>query len=315
MSDEIKISYGSIKKGISYITENKKIVWGIFIILLIALIIFSSWIRLQNLELLKDSTTGGYIPIELDTFYFLRIAQTILEQGELPQYDNMRLPHNTPYSNEILPYVLLSMYKIWKPFDPAINLEYIDIIYPVVFFAIGLFIFFFLIYVLTKSKLTALFSSLFLAFIPTYLYRTVAGFADHEAIGMASFYLTLLFYGIFLNFLENNKDKKILYKTALFALTLGFLSSLTAASWGGISNFLFMIIPLSFLLIWMIKSQNYNKNEMLNYLVFYIVFIFSAIIFPSIYGYSIKDVILRLFVKIIISPSEIVGLIEPVSLA
>jgi len=296
MSDEIKISYGSIKKGISYITENKKISWVIFIILLLSLIIFSSWIRLQNIELLKDVTTGGYIPIELDTFYFLRIAQTTLEHGSLPEYDPMRQPHNITYANEILPQVLLFMHKIWKLFDPSVTLEYVDIIYPVIFFALGLFIFFFLIYTLTKSKLISLLSSIFLAFIPTYLYRTVAGFADHEAIGMVSFFSTLLLYGIFLNYLEDD-NKRNLKKTIIFSLILGFFSALTSASWGGISNFLFMIIPLSFLLIWMIKSQNYNKNEMLNYFVFYIVFIFSAIISPSIYGYSIKEVILRLFVN------------------
>ena len=86
MADEFSFD---IKKIISFFNE-KKIFNAIIIILFLALLIGSSWMRFQNMDLLKDVTNGEPIPIELDTFYFLRMAETIIEQGALPEFDNMR---------------------------------------------------------------------------------------------------------------------------------------------------------------------------------------------------------------------------------
>ena len=84
--------------------KQKKVQIIITSILILAIIILGSLIRLQNLPLLKDSTTGEYIPLALDPFYFLRIAETINQQGSLPAIDTMRSPSaEVKFSNEILP--------------------------------------------------------------------------------------------------------------------------------------------------------------------------------------------------------------------
>ena len=157
---------------------------------------------------LKDATTGKYIPLALDPFYFLRIAETISEQGELPAYDAMRAPSiHVGFSNQIMPQAVIFLREIASIFDKDVTLQFIDVISPVIFFALALVVFFFLIYVLTKSKTTALLSSAFLAIIPAYLYRTLAGFSDHESIGMLAFFLTLLCYGLALKFLDKAKTE------------------------------------------------------------------------------------------------------------
>ncbi|MFC1710670.1 STT3 domain-containing protein [Nanoarchaeota archaeon] len=235
MNDNDNINLGrSLNKAMSFL-KKKNVMNIILIIILLALLIGGSWVRLQNLPLLQDSTTGNAIPLALDPFYFLRVAETIVAEDGLPAFDAMRNPSlEVGFTNEILPQVLVFMYKVAKVFNEDVSLASVDVIYPVLFFALGLLVFYFLIFYLTKSKTTAILSAAVLAFIPPYLYRTLAGFADHEAIGMFSSFLLLLGYAFALKFLNKQRVKGTkLVKTILFGALVGFLSALTIVSWGG----------------------------------------------------------------------------------
>ncbi|HCR36440.1 TPA: hypothetical protein DIU22_05390 [Candidatus Woesebacteria bacterium] len=299
MADEFSFD---IKKIISFFNE-KKIFNAIIIILFLALLIGSSWMRFQNMDLLKDVTNGEPIPIELDTFYFLRMAETIIEQGALPEFDNMRyVPAKIEFSKEITPDVLVFMYRVSNVFGDY-SLRYLDLIYPVIFFALGLIAFFFLIYALTNSKITALLSSAFLAIAPTYLYRTISGFSDHDAIGMAAFFSAMLFYTISLKSIEKNKFE--IKKTVLLGIGAGALTAITIVSWGGIANYLFMIFSLALIIIWLIKTKNIEEiHELKSYLYFYPAWIFSGVLFTSLFGYEAISVIKRY----ILSTSGIISL-------
>ena len=143
--------------------KQKKVQNVIIIILFLSILIFSSWVRVQNLPNLIDYTTGKNIPLALDPFYFLRLAETILEQGSLPEVDVMRVSSiQTGFTYEILPNVVVFIYKIVRTFNPETTLQYIHVIYPTIFFALGLITFFFLILILT-NKWVALLGSFFLA--------------------------------------------------------------------------------------------------------------------------------------------------------
>jgi asparagine N-glycosylation enzyme membrane subunit Stt3 len=288
-----------------FLKEKK---WFIFIGLLLVVLILGIWIRTLNMPLLVDSTTGENIPLALDPYYFLRIAETMIKQGGLPEYDSMRKPFNMGWTNEILPNVLVWMYNLGNIFGNY-SIGYIDIISPVVFFALGLIVFFFLIYLLTNSKSTALISSIFLAFIPTYLYRTMAGFSDHESIGMFAFFLALLGYTYALKKLDkkgneeeyekrNKKRINFIFKSMFLGALIGFLTVFTIKSWGGIANFLFLIIPLSFGIFWLIKTKNIenfkrNKKEFLGLLIFYISYFVFTILFGLVLGYPVDSIIGR----------------------
>jgi len=272
--------------------KSKKGQWIGVGILLLFIIIFSSWIRVQNLSLLVDSTTGEYIPTALDPFYFLRIADTLVNNGgELPVIDEMRHPGgNVPFIKEILPQAIVLIWKISKICGDY-SLQYIDVISPVIFYILGLIAFFFLIYVLTNSKIVAILSSFFLSIIPSYLYRTMAGFADHEAIGMFSFFLTLIAYTYSLRFLDKDRNyKKQLAKNIGFSMLLGILTALTILSWGGVSTYLFMIIPFCFFIFWIIKVKE-NKRYLANLILFYSGWLFFSIIFGSLTGNKITYLI------------------------
>lgn len=301
MGSEININIEGITQGIGktkdFLTQ-KKVLNIIIIALFLFLLIGSASMRLQNLPLLKDQTTGEYIPLALDPFYFLRLAETINEQGGLPDIDVMRYPsEQVEFSNEILPYAVVSLYKIISAFDQDATLRYVDVISPVIFFVLGLVVFFILIYLLTKSKLTALISSMLLAIIPPYLHRTLAGFADHESIGMFAFFLVLLVYILALKFLDKEKKvKNPMIKTILFGLLVGFFSAFTIASWWGVAFFVFMIIPLSFGLFWIFRSKKAEHRERLpRLLTFYVTWFLSSILFGLLYGFGANSIISKVF--------------------
>ena len=272
------------------IIQNKKFMNIAIIVLLLFLLIFSSWARLQNLPLLVDPTSGEYIPLALDPFYFLRVAETMVESG-LPEVDAMRYPSlELGFTNELTPRVVVFMYNIANIFGDY-SIQYIDVIYPVIFFIFGLIMFFILVYFLTDSKWIALLSSAFLAFTPAYLYRTMAGFADHESLGMFAFFSVMLVYVLSLKYLE--KDKSNLIKTGLWAIAVAFLTVINIVSWNGVASFIFMIVPLSFFVIWVIRSKEGYTDKMKSYFLFYVLWVIAVIIFGLMFNQSILGMIGR----------------------
>ena len=288
----IEINATEIKKGFQKTVnffKQKKVINLLIIILLITLLVGGVWIRLLNIPLLKDSTTGKEMPLALDPFYFLRVAQTMVSSEGLPEIDLMRYPSaKIGFSQEIMPNFIVFVYKICGFFKSDVSIEFIDILSPVILFALAFIVFFFLILTLTKSKSTALFSSAFLAFMPSYLYRTIAGFSDHEAIGMFSFFLTFLLYSLALQFLNKDERKKnSLNKTLLFSFVTAFLTAFTIASWRGIANFVFLIIPFSFFFFWILKTKHFEERpNLIRYILFYIPWFILSMIFPLFLGIS-----------------------------
>ena len=306
-NDEISFNIDSISQVFDKTKKffiQKKVIYAIALILLLLIVIMGISIRVQNLPLLHDATTGEYIPIALDPFYFLRLAETIIEQGSLPEIDSMRyIPAKLGFANEILPQAIVLIYYVANVFGEY-SVQFIDVISPVVFFALGLIVFFFLIQTLTNSRSIALLSSVFLAIIPAYLYRTMAGFSDHEAIGMLAFFSVMLVYTLGLKFLDKlerrEKTKKDLIKLILFSIGTGFLTIFTIVSWGGIAVFLFMIFPLSFFMLWITKTKHYenlNKKYLFNFLIFYLTWFFSSILFSLFFGLDFSSIINKFFLS------------------
>ena len=213
------------KKDVINILKDRRVQWAATAALFFVILFMSSSIRISNWGLLTDSTSGGIIPLALDPFYFLRIAETIVEtDGNLPDVDMMR--GGSSWHSEIMPRVVVGMWKVSNVFGDY-SLRAVDVFSPVFFYFIGLIVFFFLCYFLTESKIAALISSGLLAFSPAYLYRTMAGFADHEAIGILAVFSCLLFYVFALKNFEKDWKRAIFY-----GVGLGFFTAFVLASWG-----------------------------------------------------------------------------------
>jgi len=180
------------------------------------------------------------------------------------------------------------MYKIVNVFGDY-TLREVNVFSPVIFYFIGLVIFFFLIYVLTKSKAIGVISSILLAYAPSYLYRTMAGFSDHEGIGMVAFFSAMLVFSLSLKWLNKNKG---LLGAGLFGLGTAFLSALTVVSWGGVAKLLFMIFPLSFLVFWLLRIRE-DKKFVKQGLIFYSIWMIFSCLLGPIFGYGANDIIRR----------------------
>jgi asparagine N-glycosylation enzyme membrane subunit Stt3 len=263
--------------------SNPKVQWALTLIFLLIVISVSANIRLSNLDKLVDSTTGENIPLALDPFYWMRIGQTMLSEGGLPDYDSMRFypGGETAWSPEIMPAVNVAMYKFVSSFLD-VSFEFIHVISPVIYYILGMLVFFGLVWVITRKKFFALIASVFLAFNPAYLYRTMAGFADHESIGMLAFFIALLVYSLALYYIDHKKGK--VWKTVAWGAGVGLTTALTIASWGGVANFLFIIVPLSFFLVYLFNIKSKDKLFIRKGLVFYSIWILATVIFGGLFG-------------------------------
>ena len=282
------------EKLLKFLVEKKKYLYWIgFLIVLI----IGCWIRTRNLNLLIDATTGKHTPLALDPYLFLRYARYIVEHGSLMQFDAMRYwPFGFLPANELtaVSYIVAYIYKFLHSIGIGVTLEYIDVIYPVIFFAIGL-LFFYLFVKKLFNENVALLASALLAVNPAYLYRTMAGFADKEAAGLAAMFLSLYLWTYAL-------ETKNLKKAILFGLGAGFGMFLMALCWGGV-GYLFLIFGLfgfagifierfkkretmAFLslgifvtvLIWGFKASRYSINKLLTSTTFaplYVALLFA----------------------------------------
>jgi len=103
----------------------------------------------------------------------------------------------------------------------------------------------------TLDRRLGLVAAFFMALIPGFMQRTVAGFFDNETIGVFSTIMTLYF---FVKTMRTGKIRHAIYG----GLFLGYLS----LSWGGY-YFVFYLIPLVVFII--ILTKKYNTNVLIAY--------------------------------------------------
>ena len=207
-------------------------------IILAAIIWLSYFIRTRNIPLLKDITTGKYIPADPDALGILRYVYYIVEHGKLMAVDTLRYyPFGFTGLQEFstMSHSIVYLYKFLHFFSPAVTIEYADIIYPPIALAIGLVFFFLLVKKLLNYKV-ALIASAFLIVIPAFLFRTMAGISDKEALGTLLMFMA--FYFLIYAWKHNN-----LKKSLIVGLLAGISTALMGLVWGGVS-LVFIIIGI-----------------------------------------------------------------------
>ena len=149
MEDEgtIKINTSGIKNSFAKAFDffaQKKVMNATIIILLLATLVISGWIRTQNISDLKDSTTGDFtLGPDLDPFLYLRHAEEI-NNGNLENPDMMRYAPlgSVNYAlKNLMPWVIFVLFKIMSVFSSK-SITYSAIILPVVLFLISIIGFF-----------------------------------------------------------------------------------------------------------------------------------------------------------------------------
>ena len=283
------MKFDDVKKSVMPVLKNKKVQWGVTIGLFLVVLIIGTYIRLQPIlnGNLIDETTGDYTPLALDPYYFLRVSETLIaNDGVLPEVDDMRYQRlDSPWTKEITPRATLLVWNLVKLFNPEATLNFANVFSPVFFFSLGLIVFFLLSLLLTKNKIVAVSASAILSVIPPYLYRTLAGFSDHESIGMVGIFLALLVFSFGMFYLEKKKVSKLL--VGVIGVLSGICTMFAISAWGGGAKFLFMILPLAFLIRWLTNDRKNNLNQVL----FYGLWIFGALISGGLFSYSVSTVL------------------------
>jgi len=279
-----------LKKALNFLKINK-IQWIITIALFLIILFASTSIRISNLDALKDITTGNYSLADLDAQYFYRIAQTTVDNnGVLPATDNMRYLGAVPLSGwlkELLPKFIILVYKLTSIFNSDFSVLDAAVYAPVILYFIGLIIFFLLAYVITKSKLASIISTALLAYSPIYLHRSVAGFVDHDIMGMGAMFLCFLIYALSLKNFEKNWKNSVIW-----GILTGTAMALLLCGWGGGVNFVMIAIPFAFFFYYLLNSKDKLKN-----IVFYSLILISGVIFTAIFGLDMSDMYRRFFLS------------------
>ncbi|MFA5953760.1 MAG: STT3 domain-containing protein [Candidatus Pacearchaeota archaeon] len=283
MSENWKRVKENSEKVINFFSQ-KKVQIIITVIFLLLILFLGCFLRLQNLPILKDQTTGEYLSTDLDSMYFYRIAETKLNEGTLPQIDELRSPsYNITWLNEILPNILIGQYKIMKIFSPDITFNYVATISAVFIFALIIIAFFILCFILTKSKLAGLIASTALAITPSFLFRSSRGFYDHDHLGVLAIILFLIVFILSLKNYEKNWKQ-----TIIWGIITGALLSFVLFSWAGGITFLFIIIPITCFFYYLLNPKNQDK-----FFIFYLIWIVIFSIISLIGEYTLKQLMAR----------------------
>ncbi|MBI5797839.1 hypothetical protein HZA98_02960 [Candidatus Woesearchaeota archaeon] len=235
---------------------------------------FGYYIRTRNLRFLIDVTTNDYMPSDPDAVGFLRYVKYILAHGHLMDVDYMRyFPTGFTGLDEfsLNAHLIADFYKIYHFFVPSVTVGYADIIYPAFAFVIAL-VFFFLFVKKVFDWKVALLSSAFLTVLPAYLYRTMSGVSDKEAMAMIFFYLALY---AFISFILEKK----LWMGVFFSVLAGVATALLWWIWGG---YIFVTVSTSvFILILSLVGRLRSREMWLYVLYFFSAYFVLLIGFPE----------------------------------
>lgn len=181
---------------------------------------------------------------DLDPFFFLRWAKTIVGQGALPAIDYMRyvpIGYNTYDSTTLLPGLIAYLYKFLHLFTEKVTVEYAAVVFPVIASVFTVLGFFFLVRKIFEfkgkktSNIIALVASIFLVTLPSLLARTIAGIPEKESIAFG-----LMFFAFYF-FLSAWKSDKA-WKGITLGIIAGFFTGMMALIWGGV---LFIYVTLA----------------------------------------------------------------------
>ena len=224
---------------------------------LTSIIGFASILRLQSLPNLIDATTGKYLTADPDALAFLRYTKEIVENGALSTIDKLRY-YPQGYANleefSLLSHLLAYWYKVVHFFIPSVTVELIHTTYPAFSFAIAM-IFFFLFAKKISNTKVAVIATTILSFIPIFLFRTLTGVSDKEAMGLALMFAAFYFY---IAAVQSTSTKK----SAVLALVAGLFTGALGLIWGGVS-FIFLIFGIFSAV--KIIANSFTKKDFYNY--------------------------------------------------
>ncbi len=232
--DEEKIDLAELAKN--YYNLVKKNRWVILIGVLVLISAVGLYTRTRNFGILGDNV------LALDPWLFNRYTEYIVEHGSLMKNDTMRYypqGYDTSRESTILPYLLAYTYKALSIVMPDLSVTTVVQLYPPV---ITIFTILFLFLLGTKffDWRVGLLAASLIAIAPGFLFRTIAGFSDKDALSMTFFVMSMAFYLGAMR--EKSKNKFYAYTIAS-----GVSIALLGMTWGGYLLVVYAIAALNML--------------------------------------------------------------------
>lgn len=277
MSEEVKFNFDRILKfKLPEGWQDKKVWFYIALALLLAIVILGVAIRTTNIPYLKDSTTGNYtLGPDLDPFLYLRLAREIIEYGHELNPDYMRYLGMAPTYRNFIPSTIASLYTFFHIFSKDITIEYMAIIFPVIFFGLSIITFFLFVREIFPKKdkfqrnITAILATLLYSVIPAMQHRTTAGIPELESAGLFFFWLSFFF--ILKAFNSDGKIFRKFNKRYLLGFLAGISTILMMYTWGGF-RFIFLAISMATLIAFFLGKIKKEESW-----IYFLWFIPSAI--------------------------------------
>ncbi len=169
---------------------------------------------------------------------------------------------------KLLTYFIAYLYKFLHFFNSSISVDYVHVLYPAIAFVISLVFFFLFVKKLFDYKI-ALLSSGFLAVVPAFLYRTMAGFSDKEAFGFVLMFAAFYF---FVCAWQSKNTKKGL----IFGGLAGLMTGMMGLVWGGFS---FVITTIGIFVLVEVLLDRLNIKQSYAYISWFLVFVFVMMVF------------------------------------
>ncbi|PJE81429.1 hypothetical protein COU58_02420 [Candidatus Pacearchaeota archaeon CG10_big_fil_rev_8_21_14_0_10_32_42] len=266
-----------------------------FLPIMIWLLLTTAIVRTSNMPDLVNAATGEpVLGPDLDPFLFLRNAIEISQGKNMGPLDEMRyapLGASSYIKGNMMPWAILGVYKMLDLIG-NFSVTQSAIISPVIFFLISLIGFFFFVKVLFSFKFSknkalagATIASIFYAFIPAMVHRTIAGIPELESLGMIWFWFAFLFFALAWkkNLMED--EKKFVFKNKkmiLYGLLTGLFTGLMSWTWGGY-RYIYMVLAFAVFLAFL-----FNIEKKKNILIFG-SFVFAGLLIEII---KVKNIFL-----------------------
>lgn len=255
-----------VKSSMDFVKSHKKEILFVFLIFLLA---FGIRGHLMIYELMFG----------FDSYFHARIAEDVAQTLDVSQYEKLGYYHlgeGTPalkVTSMFFWYFTAIIFNIFTLFGPLTREAWIFAVklFPALFGALISVAMYFLGRE-AYSKKAGVAMALFAAVVPSFVYRTMAGFFEEDALGFLWFVVGLIFFVRAIKKAEFNSE------TIKNAIIASFFFILMALTWE-----LFLLVPivlvgwlvLTLILLWFRKESNSNIINLTK--TFAIVFIIFAV--------------------------------------
>lgn len=231
----------------------------------------------QLKEQFQDDTGLTYLG-EIDPWYFYRLAENYLEHGYEGDieingryYDTHQFA-GTPQERlggeaSKLPHfhvmVEVFLYNAVHLFVPTIRLMTLVYFLPVFLATLSVIPAFFIVRKIA-GNIGALVASIIVAVHPAFVGRTIAGFSDTDSYNIL---FPLLIMWLFIEAIENNRQKNALLLAGLAGLFVGIFST----AWGGWWYIYDFLLGVCFISLWFVFIKEYTATKERKMAIFWIL--------------------------------------------